>query len=320
MTKAFFRTVLGDIEAEKMGFTYAHEHTIIDHSFVTKSYPEFLLNDVERISDEMRAFYNTGGRTVVDTMPVDCGRNVVKLAEVSRNSNVNIIAPTGLHLEIYYPENHWRSNYKEDQLTDLFIADIEEGIDRYDYSGPIVERTNHKAGMIKLATGDDPFSCHQEKIFRTFVNAHLTTGAPILTHTNNGKLALEQAELFEKLGAKLNHVVISHLEKTPDVAYHKAVLETGVRVEYDSTFRWIERGNDINWTLYLIEQLITKYPDQITTGMDMAKRRYWKCYGGKPGLNYLIDGIPAWLSSKGLEAYIQKLFYDNSAALYSFFT
>ena len=207
---SFVRTVLGDIAPKEMGLTYSHEHIIIEESYPTKQNPLFLLNDVDKVSEELQRFYGLGGRTMVDTMPINCGRNVLKLAEVARRTGVQIIAPTGIHLEIYYPPNHWRYHYSEDQITQLIIDDIRLGVDRHDYGGPIVERTEYKAGMIKLATGDEPISPHQEKIFRAVVNAHRATGAPILTHTNYGRHALAQAQLFDRLGADLNHVVLSH--------------------------------------------------------------------------------------------------------------
>ena len=35
-----------------------------------------------------------------------------------------------------------------EDIADLFYADIEKGIDANDYSGPIVHRTRHRAGVI----------------------------------------------------------------------------------------------------------------------------------------------------------------------------
>src|SRR5690606_15875218 len=128
------------------------------------------------------------------------------------------------------------------------------GIDKYDYSGPVTERTPYKAGVIKLATGDGLITPHQEKIFRAVVNAHIETGAPVLTHTNAGQLALEQVELFEKLGANPEHVVISHVDRRNDVEYHRALLQRGVRLEYDSAFRW--KPAEINVTLELLGKLL----------------------------------------------------------------
>lgn len=311
----FVRTVLGDIRPYDMGVTYAHEHVVIEESYPTQGNPSFLLNDVEKISAELKRFYDAGGRTMVDTMPADCGRNAVKLAKVSQQTGVNLIMPTGLHLEIYYLPNHWRYTYTEDQLTRLFIADVTEGVDIHDYNGPFIHRTPHRAGLIKLATGDENISSHQEKIFRAVVNTHRETGVPILTHTNSGKHAIGQVRLFDQLGANLQHVVISHVDRCTDADYHRALLHTGVRVEYDSAFRW---KKDINWTYKLLESLLTDFPDQITMGMDAAKHTYWQSYGGKPGLNFLLTSFKEDLRQMGLGDYYETIFVKNPAQLYSF--
>ena len=316
MNKPFVRTVLGDIQPEEMGLTYSHEHIVIEESFPTMANPEFILNDTARISSELIELFQSGGRTMVDTMPASCGRNVLKLAEVSRNSRINIIVPTGIHLEIYYPPNHWRYHLSIDELTELFIQDITQGVDELDYNCPVVKRTMHKAGMIKLATGDEEITDHQRQIFEAVVNAHRETGAPILTHTNGGKLALEQAMLFEKLGADLNHVVISHVDKMRDLAYHHDLMQTGVYVEYDSHFRLKSKGDD--WTYVLLEKMLPLYADRIVIGMDMAKNTYWKSYGGNPGLTYLVNEFKKELESKGLIDYYERLFFTNPQNLYQF--
>ncbi|HJZ39596.1 MAG TPA: hypothetical protein VJ203_04465 [Bacteroidales bacterium] len=311
----FVRTVLGDIHPDKMGLTYSHEHVVIEEGFTTLANPAFILNDTVRISEELREFYQLGGRTLVDTMPAACGRNILKQAEVSRSTGVNIIVPTGIHLEIYYPPNHWRYHLSVDDITELFIKDITEGVDEFDYNSPVVKRTGHKAGIIKLATGDEEITGHQRKIFEAVVNAHLETGAPILTHTNGGKLALEQVGLFQKLGADLNHVVISHVDKQKDMAFHKDLMQTGVYAEYDSHFRW--KTMDDNWTITLLENLLPYYADRIVIGMDMAKNTYWKSYGGKPGLVYLLTEFRQELEAKGIGRYFEKLFFTNPQRLFA---
>lgn len=307
--------MLGDIDPGDMGLTYSHEHIIIEESYPTQGNPLFLLNDVDKVSEELWRFYHAGGRTMVDTMPADCGRNVRKLAEVSRRTGVQIIAPTGIHLEMYYPPGHWRYAYSEDQLTRLFIGDVTEGIDAHDYNGPFVERTPHKAGMIKLATGDEPITPHQEKIFRAVVNTHRETGVPILTHTNFGRHALGQALLFEQLGADLRHVVLSHVDRYQDIGYHRELLQSGIRVEYDSAFRWKEKEN---WTYKLLEALLPEFPHQITMGMDAAKNSYWRSYGGTPGLEFLLTVFRRDLEEMGMEAFYEDIFIKNPAALYAF--
>lgn len=312
----FIRTILGDITAEEMGITYSHEHIVIEECYVTLDHPEFLLNDTNKIIAELKGLKSLGCSTMVDTMPVNAGRNVVKSALIAKETTINIIIPTGIHLEIYYPKSHWRYQYTEDQLTRLFIDDIEEGIDRYDYNGPVVERTQHKAGLIKLATGDEAITNHQEKIFRAVVNAHIATGAPILTHTNNGNQAIAQAEMFEKLGANLKHIVLSHVDRNKDIGYHLELMQSGISVEYDSAFRW--KAGDENHTFFLLEKFLPLFPKQITVGMDAAKNAYWKSYGGKPGLDYLLTAFKEELNKRNLGNYFVKLFIDNPARIFSF--
>lgn len=314
MKSPFIRTVLGDVDTADMGITYSHEHIIIEESYPTEKNPEFVLNEADKVSAELQVLYQAGCRTMVDTMPANCGRNVLKLAEVSRSSNIHIIAPTGIHLEMYYPANHWRYHYSEKQLARLFIADIEDGIDRHDYGGPVVERTRHRAGMIKLATGDGSINKHQEKIFSAVTAAHLQTGAPILTHTNQGTLALEQVALFEKLGADLDHVVISHVDRNHDLQYHRDLLQSGVYVEYDSAFRW--KGE--NYTYWLLENLLPEFRSQITMGMDAARNVYWRSYGGTPGLDFLLTRFVEDLQEMGLSEFFDDIFILNPARLYAF--
>ena len=313
---SFVRTVLGDILPQQMGLTYSHEHVVIEESFPTVDNKDFILNDIGKIGQELKEFYANGGRTLVDTMPANCGRNILKLAEVSKYSNVHIIAPTGIHLEIYYPSNHWRYQLSEDELTDLFIKDVEEGIDEYDYGCPVIKRSPFKAGLIKLATGDDPITPHQEKIFHAVVNTHKHTGVPILTHTNSGKHAIEQANLFYKLGANLQHVVLSHVDKCKDLAYHTALMQTGVYVEYDSHFR--SKPGDENFTYKLLELLLPDYSHRIVLGMDMARNTYWKSYGGKPGLSFLLTTFKNDLQKMDMLKYYEQIFFDNPQQLYCF--
>lgn len=310
------RTILGDIPPGQLGVCYAHEHIIIDASFTTHQNPEFLLDCVDAASRELAEFYEIGGRAMIDSMPCDCGRNVVKLAEISRRSGVHIVCPTGLHLAKYYDPGHWGNFYTEDELAALFIAEITEGIDAHDCNGPIPKRTPHRAGLIKIATGET-LTARQEKIFAAAAGAHRETGCPILTHTEQGTLGLEQVDMLEKHGVDLRQVVLSHLDRNPDPAYHREILSTGVRVEYDSAFRWKpEQGNP---TLDLIARVFPEFPDQIMLGMDAARRSYWKHHGGGPGMNFLLTTFTGQLKSAGLtDGDLHRIFVANPAVAYAF--
>ncbi len=316
MNGAFARTVLGDIPPKDLGVTYAHEHLIIDPSFTTYVSPDFELSDVEKGVSELLEFKAAGGRTLVDSMPCDSGRNVLKLARLSREAGVNILAPTGLHLKKYYDPGHWGNFYGEEQLAALFIADIQEGIDAHDYNGPLVERTDHRAGLIKIATGE-VITAREERIFAAAAEAHRQTGAPILTHTEQGELGLEQVERLKALEVDLRHVVLSHLDRKPDRSYHREILSSGVKVEYDSAFRW--KDGQGNPTLDLIVELAPEFPNQIMLGMDAARRSYWRSHGGKPGMRFLLTDFADQLRSAGLaDKLLNRMFVGTPAETYVF--
>lgn len=314
----FLRTVLGDIQSRDAGVSYAHEHIIIDHSFTTFRYPEFLIDSVQKAVADVEKFRAAGGKTLVDSMPCGGGRNVCKLAEIARRTGVNILCPTGLHLAKYYAPGHWADRLTAKELAQLFLSEIEEGIDGADCNGPTIVRTAHRAGLIKVATGRNGLSAREEKIFEAAAAAHRSSGAPILTHTEQGEWGLEQITCLKSRGVNLSHVVLSHTDRKPDAAYHKELLSTGVMLEYDSAFRWkAEQGNPTEDLV--VEMFAGGYGGQILLGMDTARRSYWRSYGGKPGLAFLLEEFVPRLRSRGLsQANIDSIFIDNPARCYAF--
>jgi phosphotriesterase-related protein len=231
---------------------------------------------------------------------------------------VNIACPTGLHLQKYYPPGHWGERLSVEEMAEVFTSEIEIGIDGRDCNGPTILRTPHKAGVIKVATSGERPTPHERKVIEAAVIAHKQTGAPILTHTEQGAGALEQVRLFQDLGASLSHVVLSHTDRKPDPTYHEEILSTGVILEYDSAFRWPENGG--NPTLGLVLTTFAEgFGGQILLGMDAARRKYWRSYGGNPGLRFLLRDFVPRLRSGGLgEEDIDAIFIHNPQRCYSF--
>jgi phosphotriesterase-related protein len=156
-------------------------------------------------------------------------------------------------------------------------------------------------------------------MFRAAATAHRATGAPILTHTEEGTRALEQIALLREAGADLEHVVLSHTDRKADIEYHRAILQSGVRVEYDSAFRW--KGEQPNPTLELLRVLMAEFPNQIMLGMDTARRSYWKSYGGAPGISFLLTDFRRLMHEAGVsDNSIKRIFVDNPAQAYAFTT
>jgi phosphotriesterase-related protein len=314
---SFVRTVLGDIDPSELGVTYAHEHLIIDGGRPVQMVPDFDLGDVETMAIEVGTAVQLGLRSVVDAMPCDAGRSAEKLADLARRSGIHIIAPTGLHHDRYYGPTHWSARITIDELAELFVLDVTDGIDAYDYAGPVVRRTPHRAGVLKVAGSEGGPSARDRRIFEAAAHAHRQTGVPILTHCEGGTGALEQVRLLADLGVDPSKVVVSHVDKIVDRGYHREILSTGAVVEYDQSFRWGDRPNG---TLRLLRWMTEDgFADGIVLGMDAARRRYYVVYGGAPGLTWLLERFIPAMTAVGIDAATRHaLFVDNPARAFAF--
>ena len=313
----FVRTVLGDIDPAALGVTYAHEHLVIDGGRPVELEPDFEVSDVAAMATEVGAAMELGLGAAIDAMPCDCGRSALKLAELSRRTGMHIVAPTGLHHERFYRPTHWSLRVDVEHLASLFVADVEEGIDAFDYSGPVVDRTPHRAGVIKIAGSDGGPSERDEKVFAAAALAHARTGVPILTHCERGTGGLEQVRALADGGVALGHVALSHVDKVVDRGYHRELAATGVTLEYDGSFRW---GDAENGTLQLLEWIAEDgLLDHVVLGMDAARQGYYAVYGGKPGLTWLLDGFATLMDDRGLGGDVRRrLFVDNPARVFAF--
>jgi phosphotriesterase-related protein len=313
----FVRTVLGDVPSGDLGVTYAHEHVVIDGGRPVELSPDFLLADVDRLATELASARAAGLSAVVDMMPAGCGRNPVKLAGLSRRTDVHVVAATGLHHEKFYPPGHWSTRLSDEEMAALFVGDIEDGIDELDYEAPIVRRTGVRAGVIKAGGSEDGLSDRDRPIFRAAGLAHLRSGAPIETHCEAGTAALDQIAVLEAAGVSAGHVSVSHVDKVVDRGYQREIFATGASVVYDQAFRWGDRPNG---TLQLLEWAAEDDRiGQVMLGMDAARQGYYRAFGGTPGLAYLLEEFAGSMDAHGIDGTMRhSIFVENPARAFSF--
>ncbi len=313
----FIRTVLGDIAPSELGITYSHEHLAIAAGRMTERSPDFRLDDPARAVDELAPAQALGLRSVVDAMPCDAGRDAELLAEISRRSGIHVIASTGAHAERHYPERHWTLRLPIDEMAGLFAADIDVGIDALDYGAPVVRRTPHRAGVIKVAGSAATLGERDRRVFEAAALASRATGCPILTHCEGGRGGTEQVAWLTRHGARAEHIALSHVDKVVDRGYQRELWETGACVEYDGAFRWADQPNG---TLQLLEWAAEDgHLGQVVLGLDAARQGYWTAYGGSPGWAFLLDGFTRRMAERGLgDRERWEMFVANPARLYAF--
>jgi lysine 2,3-aminomutase len=310
----YIQTVLGPVAPEAIGPTDSHEHLFIRGGMPVARYPDFLLNDYDKILADAMLFKQAGGSTIVEMSPIDWGRDAVRMAELARASGLHIVAATGFHKITYYSDIHWIYAYSEEEITQLVCAELEVGMDVHNYNGPLVRRSGARAGVIKVGTQTERFSDIERKLLRVAAMAHLKTGAPILTHTDEGELALEQIAFLSEQGVKPNRIALSHMDRRLDASYQKEVASTGAFLEYDALTR-VRQGFDRSTLRLVMEMAEAGYAGSLLLGGDISRQGYWRSYGGEPGLDFVVGGFRAALADAGLPAdTLEAIYVSNPRA------
>ncbi len=215
-------TVLGTVEAADLGYTLSHEHVGTNAAGLRHTYPDFIDRDgiIEQSVAALKSARAEGLRTIVDVSTFDLGRDISMIAEVSRQSGVNILLATGNHLAVPRPFG----DVPPDVIAPLYVREIEEGI----------EDTGVKAAVIKVASDRGGITPPQEVVLRAAARAHLQTGAPISTHTwSPDRVGEQQVEILKQEGVDLNRVYIGHSNDDTDLGYLLGLLEEGVWLGLD---------------------------------------------------------------------------------------
>ena len=106
-----------------------------------------------------------------------------------------------------------------DQIADLFVHDIEQGI----------QGTDIKAAFLKCAADEPGVTENVEKVHRAVARASLRTGVPIMAHSRPASdTAPRQIEIFAEEGVDLDKVQIAHCGDSPDADYIESIIEKGV--------------------------------------------------------------------------------------------
>jgi len=218
---ATINSVLGPMDTADLGFTLPHEHLIDSSAGVNATYGELVDRPwaLETAVKDLTRAHIEGVDTIVEVSPLDLGREVSLMKEVSERSGVQFICCTGCWLDI--PRSFWGRT--PEFIAALWTREIESGIDG----------TGIKAGIIKVATSD-PISENEELMLRSAAKTHLGTGVPITTHTPaQSRIGEEQVRILKEEGVDPHQIYIGHINNTPDKEYHRELARLGVWLGWD---------------------------------------------------------------------------------------
>lgn len=223
-------TVLGSIRPDAMGITLIHEHMVFgfpgwqgDYSMAPPDWDAIRDHGI----DLLHCVKSLGVETVIDATPNDMGRNPRLLKELSERTGVHIICSTGFYNETKGASAYFkfRNTFGDatEEIFELFMKEITVGI----------EDTGIRPGVIKLASSKGAITEYERMFFKAAARVQEETGTPIMTHTEENTMGVEQAELLQAEGADSTKVVIGHMGDSTDQSYFLRVLDRGFSIAFD---------------------------------------------------------------------------------------
>ncbi len=365
------QTVLGPITESELGITLMHEHVWSDlshrvrepknpdeKSIVTMpvsienlgllkrnvhfSRDNLRLDSEDVAAQELLHFKQHGGRTIVEETLDGFGRNPWALVAVSEMTGLNILASTGWYTYATHPTYVKKASVE--QLTEIMIAEIEEGIGN----------TGIKAGVIGecAASGPRPYHDMEKKVLQAACRAQAKTGVGFTFHQlydetdfKDGKIDGKAYEYYldivEAEGADMNKFYLSHVEFTFfDLDYQCRIMDKGVTLEYDcfgmeyyydyaltatrSDDRLERRGwgkvdapigyrfpTDAEMVQAISELCSRGYEKSLVLSHDTCHKTDLKRYGGQ-GYSHILKTIVPWLREEGVrQKQIRTMLVEN---------
>jgi phosphotriesterase-related protein len=223
MVASNVQTVSGPLAVAELGTTLMHEHICMgSEGMLLDSRFEMPSDRFERAVRQLKTARQAGVDSMVDATPIDLNRDAGFLKEVADASGMNIICATGLYFDGHGLPAHFKSMSLQD-LTDLYVCELTDGIGR----------TGVRAGVLKVATGEQGITPADRKSLEAAAVAQQATGVPIITHTSGG-FGVEQAKALVESGADPAKVMIGHVDhKFSSFSYLERILRTGVNIAFD---------------------------------------------------------------------------------------
>jgi phosphotriesterase-related protein len=227
-------TVTGMVEADQLGTTLIHEHLRNSDEAVHTQWPivgavkeekphEIPPEEVFNIAvREAKAAVDLGVKTIGEPTAMFLGRDVEFMRRVSEETGLQVVPCTGIYTYDYLPQ--FFMNRDPDQIAELFVHDIEQGI----------QETDITAAFIKCAADEPGVNENIEKVHRAAARASVRTGAPIMAHSRPAsKTGPRQIEIFLEEGVEPGKIQIAHTCDTDDLDYIEALLDKGVWIDLD---------------------------------------------------------------------------------------
>ena len=305
-------TVTGPQPASSLGVTDAHDHLFMR----SVAMPGDEFEDLERSTAEVRDAMSHGLRALVEMTPIGLGRRPELLRGVAAATGVAIVAATGFHRDIHYPAAHWVHDAPIEQLAERIATEIEVGMDPSDGATPSTTLDPARAGAIKAGASYHHISPSERRRLEAAAIASRRTGAAILVHTEIGTAGHEIVDLLEGAGVTADRIILSHMDRNPDLELHAEIASRGVTLEYNTLGR--TKYHPDSTVLDLITGIVAAgHGARLMLGCDLGRRSSFRSYGGGPGIAYLLTAFVPRLRRRIGDGATDAILVENPARVYA---
>jgi phosphotriesterase-related protein len=221
---ATVESVNGPIDIEELGLTLIHEHFYAADEAARFQFPHLYDEQAEweAALADAKAITGHGVRTMVEPSAMFLNRDARFSKRVADETGLQVILATGVYTYDHLPQV--LANRTEDQIAEIFVRDIETGI----------QGTDIKAAFIKCAADEPGVTPNVEKIHRAAARASNQTGRPIMAHSRPASgTGPEQMRIFEEEGVDPGKVQVAHTGDTDDLDYIERLLAKGCWIGMD---------------------------------------------------------------------------------------
>ena len=149
-------------------------------------------------------------------------------------------------------------------------------------------RTQVRAGILKFGVDALGITPLLGKIISAMGKTMETVDVNCMVHTEPGVPFVEVLRKLDENHIPPNRTIFCHMGKSLKSEHHRLLAGEGYYLEFDEMVRSSPPLSDLaRAILQLIEG---GFGQKILFAGDLARRSYWRCYGGKPGLEYLLAG------------------------------
>lgn len=192
-------TVLGPIEAERLGPTSMHEHLLSDASGL--GIADVVLDDPELATTELGRAADAGLTAVVDPTAWGFGGPAPELAGISRTTGVAIVAGVGAYVPRTRPA--WLTALDEGALAEKFRGALLESLPGCDF----------RAGIVGMLAPGLPLDEAERGLLRAGARVAAETGSAAIVRLDPRRRdGLEVLEVMSEVGLAPERVVFSNVD------------------------------------------------------------------------------------------------------------